>query len=457
MSATHRNCNLRSSRGIGRYYTKTQRWIVIKEPKPLPSLREFFSKLGILRRLQAESRQQLRGSSRLHEKDSHRLHERESHHLYERPLTVRYSKPKTILQLPLELFLHVVSFLSIDVVASLALTCRAFYQIIGAQPFEELNGKDNILQKVRFLQYMVDDFPYHALCSSCAVFHKIRRSHDRVRGRLCRLDNYCIGLCTNRHTSSVDRRELQLNLGLLTIDWASAMSAARAHRHTSRTQSRSQYDTNNSSLFDSDLARGTKIDGIYHSIRARLWHDHIIIRMTSCVPLSLHFHSSSLYHLYKPFPLLTLCRHMCNIIKDDLAALLYEARKTPPEYPPGIGPTFIELESARSFCRFCPSEYKAHAFRSLDIDHEVTFSTRHPYVLILERWIDLGRSGSEPSREFEALVKGQICCDDEDEQRFSHYNRKWKRPLPHGWGWGRDWPNMISISSRYHHAEKAMQ
>lgn len=457
MSATHRSCRLTLSRSADQNQTMRLGGTVIKQLNPLSSLWELlFNNFGISRLLHVEQLQQPMESSRPREMESRRLRERELHRLDERPLTVCCSKPNTILKLRFELLPHIVSFLSIDAVASLALTCRAFYQVIGAQSFEKLNEKNNILQKVRFLQYMVDDFPSYALCSTCAVLHKIQPNDDQAEGRLCRLGNHCIGLCRTRLTSRPDRGKLQLNLGLLTIDWRSAMFATRAHLQPSIIHSRPQFDTYNTSLFDSDLARGTEINGIYHSIRARLWRYHIIIRMTMYVPLSLHFQSSSLYHLRKPFPLLMRCRHMCNIINDDLEALLREARKTPQKCNPDMGPTFTELESARSFCRFCPSEYKVCIFRTLDIDQEVAFSTAEPYVLVLDRWIDLGRFGHPASREFEALAMCQICCDHEGEHRLSYYNGRQKHPHHQPWGWGREWPNMISISGRYRDAEEAM-
>jgi hypothetical protein len=78
---------------------------------------------------------------------------------------------KIFQKLPIELWRLIASHLPPSAAASLTLTCYQAVAILGTQYWEHLNKRENVFQRLRFLEHLDIHFPNHILCPDCAIYH----------------------------------------------------------------------------------------------------------------------------------------------------------------------------------------------------------------------------------------------------------------------------------------------
>jgi len=129
--------------------------------------------------------------------------------------------------LPIELWLRVLEDINPSDTANLAISCSAFYHLLGYDAWQALKIPDNHIHKLKFLVHMDSGLPKHLLCFACARYH-VRTHSGRESLKPANVLNPIYN-CPNADRVIPPRMRLTSNRNL---PFTFVQLALRAHRYS---------------------------------------------------------------------------------------------------------------------------------------------------------------------------------------------------------------------------------
>ncbi|KIW48786.1 uncharacterized protein PV06_01351 [Exophiala oligosperma] len=310
-------------------------------------------------------------------------------------------------RLPSYVWKQIVESLPLADAASLALSCKAFCNLIGTSVWTALNNGDNFHAKTDFLGRLDKDLPDHLLCFSCAIYH-VRSQKGNETLRPTNIANPLFN-CPNAFNLEKRISRNRLTVGR-TLPFPFLQLVLRAHK----------YSADHGVAIDSLARRYTDRDGGWtHQTRFVVVNNHLLVRVISSSfatpalpPAGLR---KLLYSHNDNFnPYFSVCAHWRdgNLMPAVKCALSHIPK--PPDSGGVVGvaekvklhlhpqnPLITLCPECRPMrrCPECPSEYLIELRMQEDkSDPRKLFK----YAIVVTRWCDLGDGSSPQSPEWSA-------------------------------------------------------
>lgn len=340
-----------------------------------------------------------------------------------------------------ELWKEILEYLTPSDLASLAMTCKAFFELLGPDTWVTLRHPHHHRHRVRFLSHMDHHMPHHLLCFACGTYHR----RIQVGEEILKPTNIHNPIFNCPHVSNPSKRVSRIRLTSgRTLPFTFVQLVLRAHRFS---------PSHGIPLLE--LGRRYKDSSPYpwsHNTRYAIINGHLLIRVIStCFPPPPPLPPSGKRTLlYSPNddynPYFSVCPHWRdgNLMPAVKCALSHIPAVQRPSWTTGpqnaaanirarlAAPVSPMVTLCHEVCRpmrrcpSCPTEYLIEVKLAEDRDDSDP-RRRFRYALSVTRWSDLG-DGSTPfpehNPEWAALSQEPLTTsttsaeDGENEENF---------------------------------------
>jgi len=323
--------------------------------------------------------------------------------------------PEFFTRLPSKVWLQVVGHLNVPDTASFAFSCKPFRDLIGADIWKKLDGKEDYHDRIDFLSRLDKHLPDHLLCFPCAIYH-IRTQKGKENLRPTNVSNPIFN-CPNAFNAENKMSRTRLTVGR-TLPFPFAQLVLRAHK----------YSPDHGIPLSTLSRRWKDRDGEWtHQTQYAIVDGHLLLRVISWAFATPELPPAGLRKLlYAPgdnfTPYFSVCAHWRdgNLMPSVKCALGHQIK--PPEgsgvagaaakvnyrlhRPHPIVTLCSDCKPMRR-CPECPSEYLIE----MRMQEDKTDPTQlFKQAIVLTRWSNLG-DGSSPASPEWAAIKGDGTFD----------------------------------------------
>ena len=321
---------------------------------------------------------------------------------------------RIVAKLSRDLWLRVLEDASPSDAASLAHSCKAFRDLLGFEPWQALNHPDNHRHKIDFLLHMDKHLPRHLFCFECATYH-LRTQHGKESLKPANVIN---PLFECPLVSSPTKKLLRTRLTYgRTLPFSFVQLAIRAHDHSP--DHGIDFNTLSRRYKDQQLSW---YGSWSHQTKYAIFHDHLLVRVTSQIFAPAGLPPSGLRHLLYSredfIPYFSVCSHwrdgelmpsvkcaLSHIPKPLEGSGIIRVKDNVKQrlHPPAPIITLCQECKPMRRCPFCPTEYLIELKMAEDRTDSVNLFKQ---ALVVTRWSDLGDGSSPWSPEW-AAVNGE--------------------------------------------------
>jgi F-box domain len=305
-----------------------------------------------------------------------------------------------------EIWERVLVYMTLADAASLALSCKAFRDLLGLEPLNALKDSDNHLHKIDFLIRMDGHLPRHLFCFTCATYH-FRIQHGQESLKPTNIRNPLFN-CPNPSIPNKRIPRTRLTFGR-TLPFTFVQLALRAHHyspdHGIKTESLNRRYTDRDSTWS-------------HQTRYAIVKGHLLLRVVSTCFAPAGLPPAGERHLLYSredfVPYFSVCAHWRD---GELMPSVKCALRHIPKPIEGSGlrrvgdevkyrlhrpnPIITLCSECRPMrrCPECPTEYMIELKMAEDRSDPVNLFKQ---ALVVSRWSDLGDGSSPWSPEWAA-------------------------------------------------------
>ena len=314
---------------------------------------------------------------------------------------------------PEKVWASVIEDLEMADLASLALCCKAFKDMVGTESWRQLAEEENREQRLKFLPKLDQELPNHLLCFDCAVYH-MRTQRGRETLRLANEKNP-VYVCPNMSNPNKINPRTRITAGRI-LPFTFVQMVMRAQRFAP------QYGVTIESLSRRYKDKEGSGSDWSHQTRFVVVKDHLLMRVTSQVFAPPGLPPSGERHLLYSrddfVPYFSVCPHWRDgVLMPNVKCALSHIPK--PLEGSGVNrvanevklhfnptnPIVTLCENCRPMrrCPECPTEYLIQVTMmedKTDPDPRKLFKQ----ALIMTRWSDLGDGTSPLSSEWAACT-----------------------------------------------------